>query len=165
MPPTAMPMSKHIARFHSKLGIAPQMDVPIKPIPAYRIDARRPILSPNQPHRKDPMTVPAMPDNASHAAGTVPVGLSGDLSPYSRVMPGITKASAVGFITSMVTATAMVSNRPTWAQLSGASSSALTRMFDAMRDVTAVDGGYSPYKLAMNPMTIAPIPTSIGVSI
>ena len=74
------------------------------------------------------MTVPTIPDNASHAAGTVPVGLSGDLSPYSKVMPGITKASAVGFMTSMVTATAMVSRRPTWAQLRGASSSARTRM-------------------------------------
>src|ERR1700686_1426334 len=98
MPPTAMPMSKHIARFHSKVGMAPQMEVPIKPMPAYRIDARRPILSPSQPHRKDPTTVPTIPDNATHAAGTLPVGLSGDLSPYSSVIPGITKASAVGFM-------------------------------------------------------------------
>src|SRR6266704_1343914 len=119
MPPTEMPMSKHIARFHSKLGMAPQMDVPIKPMPAYRIDARRPILSPNQPQRKDPMTVPTIPDNATHAEGTVPVG----------------------FITSMVTATAMVSRRPTWAQLRGASSSARTRTWDAMRDSVADDGG------------------------
>lgn len=34
MPPTAIPMMKHIARFHPKLGIAPQIDVPMKPMPA-----------------------------------------------------------------------------------------------------------------------------------
>src|SRR5215831_21211303 len=101
MPPTHIPMMKHIARFQEKSGIAPQIDVAMNPMPAYRIEARRPIRSPNQPQRNEPSTVPVMPNSASQAAGTLPPGLSGDFRPYSSVMPGMTNASAVGFMTSM----------------------------------------------------------------
>jgi hypothetical protein len=58
-------------------------------------------------------------------------------------MPGITKASAVGFMTSIVKATAMVNSRPTCAQLSDASSSALTWMREA-RGLSVAICGYSP---------------------
>ena len=34
MPPTATPMTKHITRFHENVGIAPQIDVPMNPMPA-----------------------------------------------------------------------------------------------------------------------------------
>src|ERR1700722_6451089 len=144
MPPTAIPISTHITRFQPKLGIAPQIDVPMKPTPAYRIEARRPILTPSQPQRKDPNTVLTMPDSATQPTGTVPVGLRGDLRQYSSVIPGITKARAVGFLTSIVKATAMVNNKPTCAQLSDASSSALTWMREAIRGPSEVIGGESP---------------------
>ena len=65
MPPTAIPMMKHITRFQEKSGIAPQIDVAMKPMPAYRIDARRPIRSPSQPQRNDPRTVPTIPESAT----------------------------------------------------------------------------------------------------
>ena len=71
----------------------------------------------------------------------LPPGLSGDFSPYSRVMPGMTNASAVGFMMSIITASAIASSRPTWVRLSGASSSALMRMRDAARAVTSAERG------------------------
>ena len=72
---------------------------------------------------------------------SLPVGLSGPLRPYSIVMPGITNASAVGFMMSIMTATAIVSSSPTWARLIGASSRALTRICDARRALVAAERG------------------------
>ena len=57
----------------------------------------------------------------------VPPGFKGDFSLYSCVIPGMTKASAVGFMMSIVIATAIVSSRPIWARLIGASSMAWMR--------------------------------------
>jgi hypothetical protein len=59
------------------------------------------------------------------------------LSPYSVVIPGITKASAVGFMMSIVTASIIVTTSPQCAGVSGASSSALTRS----RDTSAAFAG------------------------
>ena len=56
-------------------------------------------------------------------------------------MPGTTKASVVGFITSIVTAIAITMSRPTWAGRIGASSSALTRMREMRPAVAAAAGG------------------------
>ena len=50
IPPTAAPMRKHMSRFQPNPGIAPQMDVAMNMTPASRIDARRPMRSPSQPH-------------------------------------------------------------------------------------------------------------------
>ncbi len=113
MPPTANPIMKHITKFQEKSGIAPQIDVAMKAMPAYRIEARRPIRSPNQPQRNDPRTVPVIPESATYATGMLPPGLSGDFNPYSIDMPGITNASAVGFMMSMMTASAIASSSPT----------------------------------------------------
>ncbi len=100
-----------------------------------------------------------------YTTGMVPAGFRGDLSPYSAVMPGMTKASAVGFMMSIVTATAIVSSRETWVQEIRASSSALTRIFEASAWLVAAERGYKPYKLAKSPTPMAAIPINIGVPI
>jgi hypothetical protein len=61
MPPTPHPIAKHITQFIQKSGIEPQALVAIKVIPAIKIEDFRPILSPNQPQIKEPITVPVMP--------------------------------------------------------------------------------------------------------
>ena len=95
---------------------------------ANRIDARRPIWSPSQPQVNDPITVPVIPNSGNRAAGVLPPGFRADFKPYSVVMPGRTKPSVVGFMTSIVTAAAMTSSRPMWAGRIGASSRAPTRI-------------------------------------
>ena len=137
----------------------------MKPMPAYRIEARRPILSPNHPQRKEPITVPAIPESATQAAGKDPFGFNGDFNPYSKVMPGITKASAVGFIISIITAIAIASSRPICAALRGTSSRALILIFDVILVFfIAIVLGYKPYKLANKPTMIAAMPNIIGMS-
>ena len=61
IPPTPRPMMKHTTRLAQNTGMAPHTATATKMMAASRMDARRPILSPNQPHRKDPRTVPLMP--------------------------------------------------------------------------------------------------------
>jgi hypothetical protein len=57
-PPADAPIRKHITRFHSKLGITPQMAVPMNISADSRIAARRPKESARRPHRIDPAVVP-----------------------------------------------------------------------------------------------------------
>src|SRR5207247_2269826 len=105
MPPTPRPMMKQTTRFAGYQGIAPHTATATKMMAARRIDARRPILSPNQPHRNDPHTVPAIPERGYRAMGRAwAVGFSGDFRPYSLAAPGAMNARVVGFITSMVMA-------------------------------------------------------------
>ena len=88
--------------------------------------------------------MPVIPASDTYATGIVPLGLSGPLSPYSVVIPGITKARAVGFMMSIVTAIIMVSIRPACARVSGASSRALTRIREAMAALGGACRGNSP---------------------
>jgi hypothetical protein len=104
----------------------PQGLVAINVTPAIRIEDLRPILSPNHPHKKDPNTVPVIPDKGSKATGIIPSGFTGDLSPYSLAIPGTTKDKIVGFITSIVIAIAITNSNPICVLLIGASSSART---------------------------------------
>jgi hypothetical protein len=67
-------MTKHITMLRAKLGIEPQMLVAMNVIAAMRIEGRRPMRSPSQPHRKEPSTVPVIPERGSSAAGMLPVG-------------------------------------------------------------------------------------------
>jgi len=55
-------------------------------------------------------------------------------------MPGTTKLSVTGFLTSMVTAAAKTSRRPTWAGESLASSRARTRTRAVVAGVVDSDG-------------------------
>ena len=112
-PPADAPMRKHIARFHSNVGIAPQMDVPMNISADSRIAARRPNLSASHPHRTEPTVVPVNATKASSAPVCV-------LIEYSAVMPGMTKPSVAGFITSMESATMSTPNSVQCARLSGA---------------------------------------------
>ena len=123
------------------------------------MEALRPILSPNQPHRKEPMTVPLMPDRGYRAIGRAwAVGLSGDLRPYSLAAPGAMNASVVGFITSMVTAAAITSRSPMCAGLIGASSMARTLMLETNPLLISDSLGNRPYAVAATPMRIRPMP-------
>ena len=54
---------KHTTRLASNTGMAPHTATATKMMAARRMEALRPILSPNHPHRKDPHTVPLMPDS------------------------------------------------------------------------------------------------------
>ena len=121
--------------------------------------------SPSHPHMNDPSTVPVIPESAISAAGNVPPGFSGDFNPYSAVIPGMTNASAVGFMMSMVTAMAMTTSRPMWVRVMGASSSALTRMPEAASAAAPPERGYRPYRLAASPTMIAAMPHIMGASI
>ncbi len=124
MPPTPSPMTKHMRKFIQYMGMEPQALVAMKMIPAIRMEARRPIRSPSHPQRKDPSTVPVIPQSGNKAAGTVPFGSTGDRSPYSFANPGSTNERVVGFITSIVTATAITTKSPICEELTDASSMA-----------------------------------------
>jgi len=54
-------MTKHMTRLIQYAGMAPQVDVAMNITAATRMEARRPIRSPNQPQTKEPTTVPEMP--------------------------------------------------------------------------------------------------------
>src|SRR5258705_1596130 len=98
MPPTPSPMMKHIKKFHAYPGIEPQIEVPMKMMPAYRIEARRPMPSPSQPHINDPITVPEMPESGSQAAGTSPHRLSRGHLTHSSSIPRSSMTHASRFI-------------------------------------------------------------------
>ena len=85
--------------------------------------------------------MPTIPESATEATGIVPPGLSGPLRPYSVVIPGITKASVVGFMMSIVTAIAIVTSRPMCARVIGVASSASTRICDACRSLAGEASG------------------------
>ena len=61
IPPTPRPMMKQTTRFAGYQGMAPHTATATKMIAASRIEARRPILSPNHPQMNDPITVPLIP--------------------------------------------------------------------------------------------------------
>ena len=62
----------------------------------------------------EPRTVPVMPAKGSQATrGPGARRFAGVFRPYSLAMPGTTKDSWVGFMMSMVTATAITSSRAT----------------------------------------------------
>ena len=63
IPPTPSPMTKQVKRFSSKVGMVAQVETAMKRIAASMIEARLPILSPNHPQRKDPTTVPEIPES------------------------------------------------------------------------------------------------------
>ena len=138
--------------------------MPTNITPASRIDARRPIRSPSQPQSSEPSTIPVSAHRGSQATGTSPSGLSGDRSPYSRVMPGITNPSVVGFITSIVTAAAMTRSNMTWVRRIGASSSARTRT-RVSRSGSGPPRGTRPYAVSARPARMSAIPAFIGPSI
>ena len=69
MPPTPMPIRKHISRFQVNPGIAPQIEVLTNSWHAKMIDARRPIRSPSQPQSNEPSTVPPIPTSGSSDTG------------------------------------------------------------------------------------------------
>ena len=71
--------------------------------------------------------MPTSAHRGNKATGTLPCGFRGDFRPYSCAMPGTTNASVVGFMTSMVTATAMTARSARWARWIGVSSNAATR--------------------------------------
>ncbi len=97
-PPADAPMRKHIARFQPNEGIAPQIAVPMNIRAPSRIAARRPKASATRPHSTEPTVVPVSATSASRLA----VGL---VIAYSALMPGMTKPSVAGFITSTASAT------------------------------------------------------------
>ena len=104
-------MRKHIARFHSNEGIAPQIAVAMNMIADSRIAARRPNRSPRRPQTTEPTVVPISAHKASFAAVCLEMS-------YSTVMPGMTKPSVAGFITSITSATTSTATRVQCARLS-----------------------------------------------
>jgi hypothetical protein len=119
MPPAAAPMMKHMPTFHHSDGIAPQIDVPTKITADSRIEARRPNRSASQPQSTEPTTVPQRAAKGNQA--TVSALIS-----YSPRMPGRTKPSVAGFITSITSARVRTTISRQCAGPSGASSGALT---------------------------------------
>src|SRR3546814_14327940 len=93
MPPADAPIRKHITRFHSNVGIAPQIAVPMNISADSRIPARRPNTSASRPHTIEPTLVPISATSAS----TLAVGV---LIAYSRLMPAITKPHVAGLLQS-----------------------------------------------------------------
>jgi len=158
IPPTPSPMTKHISMLSQNCGIEPQMLVAMNAIAAIMIDARRPMRSPIHPQRNEPSTVPVIPESGSSAAGIVPALLSGDLSPYSMVMPGSTKESVAGFITSIVTASAITSMSARCALLTGTSSSARTRTCMSLVRVGEWSRGTRPNTVSASPARISAMP-------
>ena len=111
-PPAEAPIRKHISRFQANDGIAPQIAVPMNISAESRIAARRPKMSPMRPHTTEPSVVPLSATSASSA----PLSL---LIAYSAVMPGITKPSVAGFITSTASATTSTATSVQCSRFSG----------------------------------------------
>jgi hypothetical protein len=80
-------------------------------------------------------------------------------------MPGTTNASVVGFMTSMVTATAMTARSARWARWIGASSNAATRTPATRSGWAPAPRGTTPYADNAMPTTIRAMPTFIEGSI
>ena len=111
-PPADAPIKKHITRFQPNAGIAPQIAVPMNISADSRIAARRPNVSAMRPHTIEPTVVPINATSASRLA----VGL---LIWYSALMPGTTKPSVAGFITSIASATTSTATNFQCSPLSG----------------------------------------------
>ena len=110
MPPAELPIRKHITRFHSNEGIAPQIEVETNKMVDSRIDTR-------QPQTKDPTTVPVKATSGSSAAVERAI-------PYSSRMPGITKPKVAGFIVSITSASTSTASTAACERVSGVSSAA-----------------------------------------
>lgn len=163
MPPAPMPIRKHMTRFHSYDGIVPQIAVAMNSWPARMIDALRPIRSPNQPHRNDPMTVPVIPASGSRATGSPPCGFAADVSPYSLAMPGATNASVMGFMASMTTASASTTISRTAAGFSRVSLPTATRVV-GRGGCPSRRFGTMPNALAASPLRISTMPSVMTAS-
>src|SRR4051812_34781787 len=107
-----MPIRKHMNRFTPYDGIVPQMDVPMNISDASRMAARRPIRSAITPQKTDPTVVPLSAQTRSH-----PIAEGG--IPYSATMPGSTKPSVAGFMTSITSATPSTNSNPQCAGAEG----------------------------------------------
>ena len=98
-------------------GIVPQIDVPMNISEARRMAARRPSRSAMTPQNTDPIVVPVNAQTSSQ-----PLDDCGRR--YSDTIPGITKPSVAGFMTSITSATPRTNSNPQCAPVKVAASTA-----------------------------------------
>ena len=159
-PPADAPIRKHITRFQPNSGIAPQIAVPMNISADSRMPARRPNTSASRPQITEPTVVPINATSASVLA----VGL---LIWYSALMPGITKPSVAGFITSMTSATTSTATSVQCSRLSGTPSAIWKWRWFCPCSVCRIcaSRGISPYIDSSTPSGTSAMPVSMSVSI
>ena len=157
-PPAEAPIRKHIARFHSNDGIAPQMAVPINISADSRMAARRPWRSAMRPHSTEPTVVPVSATSASRPALCL-------LMPYSPVSPGITNPSVAGFCTSTVSAITSTSTSFQCSRFSDAPSATWNSSGAPPALPAFASRGSMPQAASSRPNGIRPMPVSMVASI
>lgn len=141
-------------RFHSKVGMAPQIAVPTNISDEIRIALRRPRESAINPQMTEPTAVPVNAVIASQLA-VCRVML------YSSAIPGMTKPSVAGFMMSTMSATTRTTNSVPCARVSGALSALTSDMADPSSPRARLDAacrGIKPYTDRMSPATMRNMP-------
>ncbi len=142
-----------MARFQPNDGIAPQMAVPMNISADSRIAERRPKRSATRPHTTEPTVVPVSANSASTLAPELSM-------PYSARMPGITKPSVAGFMTSIASVTTSTVTSVQCARLSGTPSATWKLSGAPMRGCTPVGRrGSMPQADSASPIGMIAMPT------
>lgn len=138
--------------FHQKLGIAPQIEVPMNITEESSMAARRPYRSASAPHTKEPTTVPASAAKGSQATVATPM-------PYSARIPGVTKPRLAGFMISMISARASKAATVQCRAVSGAFSGG--EISSTVSWARCATFGSSPKPARAMPPTMANMPMTI----